>query len=76
MASTDLSNSTIGTITMGHNDSLRLKLVFMGYLILIVSVYSFNVLIKNLEYAKTYLPLLIRMKGLCLSFTMRPSSMV
>ena len=30
MASTNLSNSIIGTITMRHNDSLGLKLVFMG----------------------------------------------
>ena len=29
-ASTNLSNSIIGTITMSYNDSLGLKLVFMG----------------------------------------------
>ena len=30
MASTNLSNSIIGIITMSHNDSLGLKLVFTG----------------------------------------------
>ena len=30
MASTNLSNSIIGTITMSHNDSLGPKLVFLG----------------------------------------------
>ena len=33
MTSTNLSNSIIGTITMSNNDSLGMKLVFMGYLI-------------------------------------------
>ena len=37
MASTNLSNSIIGTITMSHNDSLGLKLVFTG--IIKVSLY-------------------------------------
>ena len=30
MTSTNLSNTNIGTITMSHNDSLGMELVFMG----------------------------------------------
>ena len=51
MASTNLSNSSIGTITMSHNDSLGLKLVFMGIIDFYLFRFHFNVLMKIHEYA-------------------------
>ena len=52
MASTNLSNSNIGAITMSHNDSLGLKLVFMGIIhIFNCFVFLFKVLMKIHEYA-------------------------
>ena len=46
MASTNLSNSITGTITMSHNDSLGLKLDFTGIINFKSFVFHFNVLIK------------------------------
>ena len=76
MASTNLSNRIVDTITMSHNDSLGLKLVFMGKLIFNF-FFHFNVLMKIHEYASEIISITYhRIKGICLSFKMRPSSMV
>ena len=76
MASTNLSNRITDTITRSHNDSLGLKLVFMGKLILNF-FFHFHVLIKIHEYASEIIFIKShRIKGICISFKTRPSSMV
>ena len=76
MASTNLSNRITDTITRSHNDSLGLKLVFMGKLIFNFFFY-FHALIKIHEYASAIIFITYhRIKGIGLSFKMRPSSMV
>ena len=68
MASTNLSNRIIDTITSSHNDSLGLKLVFFLW---------DNVLMKFHEYARKIISITYhRIKGICLSLRIRPSSMV
>ena len=77
MASTNLSNSIIGTITISHIESLGLKLVFYGINDFSLFFFHFNVLMKIHGYAN-WIPSITyhRIKGLCLSLKMEPSSMV
>ena len=73
MASTNLSNRITDTITRSNNDSLGLKLVFMGKLIFNF-FFHFHVFIKDHEYASEIIFITYhRIKGICLSFKMRPS---
>ena len=77
MASTNLANRITDTITRSHNDSLGLKLVFVGNLIFNFFLFHFHVLIKIHEHASEIIFITYhRIKGICLSFKMRPSSMV
>ena len=73
MASINLSYDVIGSITNCHNDSLGLKLVYLWILTFFYVI--FYVFIKIHEYAKLLFCITWhRMKGLCLSFKMRPVS--
>ena len=75
MASTNLSNRIIDTITRSHNNSLGLKLVFYG--ITDFFFFHFNVLMKIHEYAIKIISITYhRIKGICLSLRIRQSSMV
>ena len=74
-SSINVSYNITGSITKCQNDSLVLKLVYYGFLTLFLSF--FDVFIKIHEYANSKIGITYyKMKGLYLSFKMRPISVV
>ena len=70
-----MSYNITGSITKCQNDSLCLKLVYYGFLTLFMSF--FEVFIKIHVYTNSKICIThYRIKGLCLSFKMRPISVV
>ena len=76
MPSMNLSYDITRSITKCHNDTLDLKKsLFMDFFYDFSVI--FNVFIKIHEYANQIICITYhKMKGLCLSFSMRPGSMV
>ena len=69
MTSINLSYAITGSITKCHNDSLDLKEVY-GFFTIFLSFLMFSLKFMNMQIRQH------KMKRLCLSFLMRPGSMV